>query len=409
MSARKPRINKVCATCGKTFQVIVTSVNKVKFCSHRCLTISKTGPQVTKSCTSCGRDFTVPQRLASQQYCSMACRCNKVEKECLRCGKPFSVVASIADRRQHCSRACQRSPVSIYTCLNCSAEFERSESDIATGRFTGVYCSLACRIQHKQLAIDNYPVFNCKTCGKEFSRRPYDAERGGAVYCSADCMKTRQTLICLHCKKPFEALQSRVKKGQAYCSRDCLWAATGKQPVPVVPCSYCGKHFKCDSKRLNNKHVYCSNECFYKHKGHTPAVLVECGHCGKLFYRNRCFLHVYNYCSKECLTKGHRGDRRACWCGGKDRESYPPQFDETLKEEIRSYYEGLCQLCGSSQSGKSRKHSVHHIDYDKDNLQFTNLIILCNKCHGRTNHCRTRWTKFFQERVKQEITSSNYP
>ena len=41
---------------------------------------------------------------------------------------------------------------------------------------------------------------------------------------------------------------------------------------------------------------------------------------------------------------------------------------------------------------------VHHIDYDKKNLDMNNLISLCNSCHTKTNYNREYWINYFRSR-----------
>ena len=45
--------------------------------------------------------------------------------------------------------------------------------------------------------------------------------------------------------------------------------------------------------------------------------------------------------------------------------------------------------------------ATHHIDYNKDNLDESNLILLCKKCHGKTNHNhRDKWIELFTEKME---------
>ena len=83
----------------------------------------------------------------------------------------------------------------------------------------------------------------------------------------------------------------------------------------------------------------------------------------------------------------------------KDKFKYNIRFNKALKEKIRKRDNYKCQVCGISQKkNKARtkkKLSIHHVDYDKENCDETNLVSLCQKCHGRTNKNREIWTKFF--------------
>ena len=74
-------------------------------------------------------------------------------------------------------------------------------------------------------------------------------------------------------------------------------------------------------------------------------------------------------------------------------EKYPKEYYE-IRDLIveRDNYE--CQLCGKYIKNV-RSRQVHHIDYDKENNNFDNLILLCWKCHGKTNYNRDYWKSYF--------------
>lgn len=59
-------------------------------------------------------------------------------------------------------------------------------------------------------------------------------------------------------------------------------------------------------------------------------------------------------------------------------------------------------LCKLMQEQVGHTLNVHHIDYDKDNLDPDNFVPLCNSCHGITigKNNRTYWTKVFQNVVE---------
>ncbi len=94
------------------------------------------------------------------------------------------------------------------------------------------------------------------------------------------------------------------------------------------------------------------------------------------------------------------GDKAFNWQGGISKEPYPFEFGEELKELIRKRDNYKCQLCGKFQKEQLRKTrkklNVHHIDYNKKNLNPNNLITLCFRCHSKTNgkNSRKYWTEF---------------
>ena len=90
------------------------------------------------------------------------------------------------------------------------------------------------------------------------------------------------------------------------------------------------------------------------------------------------------------------------WVGGLSNSPYPVEFRETLKEDIRERDHHVCRLCGVPQQELLRKLDVHHIDYDKTNLDWWNLISLCRKCNGKVNANREYWIEYFRNILKQE-------
>lgn len=87
------------------------------------------------------------------------------------------------------------------------------------------------------------------------------------------------------------------------------------------------------------------------------------------------------------------------WQGGISFESYPLNWTKKLKEAIRERDNYICFVCEEHQSELKQKLSVHHIDYNKDNLDPKNLISLCRVCHIKTNYNRNYWIKYFNDEL----------
>ena len=86
------------------------------------------------------------------------------------------------------------------------------------------------------------------------------------------------------------------------------------------------------------------------------------------------------------------GDKNPRWMGGKSFDPYCPKFDRYLKEFVRDAYNRKCFLCGEAEHRD--KHSVHHIDYNKNDIcngKVWPLIPLCRSCHTKTNFKRWYW------------------
>lgn len=88
----------------------------------------------------------------------------------------------------------------------------------------------------------------------------------------------------------------------------------------------------------------------------------------------------------------HSGENSHLWKGGISFKPYCPKFSNALKEAIREQYGRRCVICGAIETNK--KHSVHHIDYNKMqgcNNQRWLLIPLCQSCHAKTSYNRWHW------------------
>jgi hypothetical protein len=92
------------------------------------------------------------------------------------------------------------------------------------------------------------------------------------------------------------------------------------------------------------------------------------------------------------------GEGNPNWQGGKSFEPYPLGWNRTYKEQIRFRDGYKCQVCGCSETENMRKLCIHHIDYNKSNIEHKNLISLCIKCHTRTNSKRDYWKQYFMSR-----------
>ena len=85
------------------------------------------------------------------------------------------------------------------------------------------------------------------------------------------------------------------------------------------------------------------------------------------------------------------------WQGGKSYEPYSRRFNRTLKRIIRERDNFTCRMCGKKEDKNAP--DVHHIDYNKDNLEPNNLIALCKSCHIKTNCNREYWINYFKGRL----------
>lgn len=97
--------------------------------------------------------------------------------------------------------------------------------------------------------------------------------------------------------------------------------------------------------------------------------------------------------SKAKLSKMRKGEKNYNWQGGKSFEPYTIDWTESLRASIRERDKYVCQLCGKKQG--DRAHSIHHIDYIKENCNPRNLITLCVICSSKVNFNRKYWRQYF--------------
>jgi hypothetical protein len=130
------------------------------------------------------------------------------------------------------------------------------------------------------------------------------------------------------------------------------------------------------------KHGYCCKDRIY--------YCIE-PNCNKKVsgFNKRC-----NHCAKILENNPN-------WQGGKSFEIYPLGWDRTFKEQIRFRDKYKCQLCGTHEVECNRKLHVHHIDYNKQNINSNNLISLCARCHAKTNDNREYWKEYCKEKITQ--------
>ncbi len=172
-----------------------------------------------------------------------------------------------------------------------------------------------------------------------------------------------------------------------YCKNKKYYCIDCKKEISVG-------HKRCNgcAKKGNKNYFYNKlkgiNNPFYNKK-HTKKTKIK----QSLSHKKNPSKHKINCFCNWCKAK--RGETKMenspSWKGGKSFEPYPLGWNKIFKEQIRFRDEYKCQLCGVPEVECSRKLHVHHIDYNKENLNVDNLISLCNSCHIKTNWNRNKW------------------
>lgn len=202
--------------------------------------------------------------------------------------------------------------------------------------------------------------YQCRACYIKNPRKGEQAPRwdGGSV-----------TLTCVDCGKTTTMFKNRAKKS--------------KSPFRCVSCY--GK-----SKTGDERHNWLEE-----------SPIVVCHLCGAeknvrktqaRKYRERTEPYKCFQCSLDIRPQGEGSH---AWKGGLNKILYPRDFNKKLKQKIRERDGYVCQICGDHQQ-KRRLIPVHHIDYNKNNIENENLISLCHVCHAKTNSNRDQWKEYFR-------------
>jgi len=103
--------------------------------------------------------------------------------------------------------------------------------------------------------------------------------------------------------------------------------------------------------------------------------------------------YAASFITEESRIRGgenRRGKNHGMWKGGISFEPYGLDFNNKLKKYIREKFNHTCIICESSAK------IPHHIDYNKKNNQEDNFVLLCKKCHAKTNSNREHWKVRFR-------------
>ncbi len=170
-------------------------------------------------------------------------------------------------------------------------------------------------------------------------------------------------LICKICDKEYFKEKRKAEKSK-YCSWSCLWTATGLRNRGRIVTEQ--ERFKARLSKLGNKNP-----------AKRPEVKVK--------------LRENHY---DC-----RLEKNPSWKGGVSFKKYPFSWQNKLKWKIRKRDGYRCIICGTVQKELRVHLHIHHIDYNKDNLNENNLVSVCNSCHAQTNFDREFWIIILKERI----------
>jgi len=97
---------------------------------------------------------------------------------------------------------------------------------------------------------------------------------------------------------------------------------------------------------------------------------------------------------KERFSKMRKGKLHWNFNNWSSRKPYSKKWSLELKNSIRERDKYICAVCNKYGN------EVHHINYDKKDCSFNNLITLCKSCHTKTGYNRLFWELIFNMKIK---------
>ena len=206
------------------------------------------------------------------------------------------------------------------------------------------------------------------------------------------------TLICQYCQKEF--VVPYRQRNRMYCGKACQVKSIVHTDIrQTSECLICKKEFKhygqrvvcgrrCTAKYLSVSRIGENNPAHKNSKRETRICL----NCNKQFEFTRSGMRSGQnrvFCSLAC---SHKIDLKNSPLTGL-KHPYPLGWKQA-KKEVKKRDDFTCQICGEKETNGEGYH-VHHIDYDKNNLDMDNLVTLCRCCHNMTHHGRTFWQIIF--------------
>jgi hypothetical protein len=210
---------------------------------------------------------------------------------------------------------------------------------------------------------------------------------------------------CPVCHSEFMRPVGKVRENKEVCAkqRHACSVQCGRElyrwanSVELV-CHECSKEFRLASaeykrrSQRGNKEFFCSNACYgayrsrvYQGEAHHrySKVAMVCTQCGEEFKRKQAHATTARtqtpFCSHTCYHQWLRENGGIRTLVGSSTSlgarSYPKEF-KWLRERIMAM-KPRCIACGVEAV------DVHHLDGDKDNNEFMNLVPVCRSCHTR--------------------------
>lgn len=218
---------------------------------------------------------------------------------------------------------------------------------------------------------------------------------------------------CEVCQKSYYQRPSHFKRNKRhFCGQRCKGLGLSGRNNPAwkdsweKTCQNCGKIFR---YKDGGGKKFCSQKCMGLSKTRLHSKIEKCPICDKEIKVINAYGYGTKTCSRECANKLHSqrmtGEGNSNWQEGIGKLPYEWRFNTRLKRKIKERDGFKCKLCGKNAKEIKKRRgcglAVHHIDYNKQNNEESNLITLCHHCHGFTHYNREEWKKELSSLLKE--------
>ena len=171
-------------------------------------------------------------------------------------------------------------------------------------------------------------------------------------------------------------------------------------------CGHCGRYYE------GRGRLFCSMLCRNRNittKGQKRT---------KDFYKKMSLLKIGNKARlgmknseehRRKISEAQSGEKGNNWRGGLSFEPYGLEFNKELKEKIFQRDNCTCRECNYPKGMLKFGLVAHHINFNKKDNCFSNLITLCRSCHSKTNFNRDKWIDYYRKVVSRIYAEMRKP
>ncbi len=173
---------------------------------------------------------------------------------------------------------------------------------------------------------------------------------------------------------------------------------------------FADSHKRKISQALKNRRIYWKDKISIALKGKKRKPMsdeckakISCANLGKQYSSKGRMWSKARREAQKSIVRTRKLNPKPIIKNGKE---YHPYW-HNIRKVIYKRDHWICQDCGSHcHNTTKRKIQCHHIDYNENNNNPTNLITLCASCHAKTNFRREDWLEYFNNKVNSALNNS---